>query len=72
MGIQPVYCVPVSVILLTGTPAQVLSFLTVQAFLPSLLMTVLTLKQPLFNEHIVFTLNHDIGLYPNAGQWDAV
>lgn len=25
-------------------------------------------KQPLFNEHIVFTLNHNIGLYPNAGQ----
>lgn len=68
MGIQPVCCVPVSVILLTGTPAQVLSFLTAQASLPSLLMTVLTLKQPLFNEHIVFTLNHDIGLYPNAGQ----
>lgn len=25
-------------------------------------------KQPLFNEHIAFTLNHNIGLYPNAGQ----
>ena len=32
------------VILLTGTPAQVLSFLTAQAFLPSLLMIIFTLN----------------------------
>jgi len=69
MGIQPVCCVPVSVILLTGTPAQVLSFLTAQASLPPFPFNdYFHFKQPLFNEHIVFTLNHNIGLYPNAGQ----